>query len=116
MTDKVNEFAATRTLPDLMCRNLRHAWRIDKFRAATHEEAKARSLLHWDQVIVREVECLRCGTVKVEFFARDKRTDGFVRVKGGYQYPKGYLFKSDGEVEKPSRWDYFAELLERDFD
>ena len=96
-----------------MCRNLRHAWDINSFRAATNEEIASRSLNHWGQVIVRDLACLRCGTMKLEFFARDNRTAGFVRAKGGYQYPKGYLFNANAEDEKPTRWDYFETLFER---
>lgn len=108
-----HKFATKQNTDHLMCRNLRHSWTISRFKAVDHEEAKARRLLKWDQVIVRELTCIRCDTTKLEFFARDRRTAGFVRAKGSYFYPKGYLFKGGKDEERPDRWDYFSELLNR---
>lgn len=107
------QFAHNQASNHLMCRNLRHAWDISRFRAVTKDEAQEFSLLKWDQAIVRELTCFRCECTKLEFFARDERTIGFVRVKGLYQYPKGYLYKGSKDEERPDRWDYFTELLER---
>lgn len=106
-------FAAKQESTHLECRNLRHSWTINKFRAVTSDEATDYRLLKWDQAIVRELQCARCWCIKLEFFARDNRTIGFVRVKGNYTYPKGYLYKGKKDEERPDRWDYFVELLER---
>lgn len=107
------QFAAKQDTQHLLCRNLRHSWKINQFRAVDHEEAKAQSLLKWDQVIVRELTCTRCDTVKREYFARDKRSHAFTRAKGGYHYPKEYLFHGSPGEERPDRWDYFGELYNR---
>jgi hypothetical protein len=38
---------------------------------------------------------------------------GFTRVKGGYKYPKGYLYQASEGEETPDRWDYFEALFDR---
>lgn len=73
------------------CRELRHAWAIGQTRRAA-------------DIVTRDLNCLRCGTVRVERFSLDR--DGYLtKVGNRYVYPENYALKgtSAPEVARSAR-------------
>ena len=72
--------------PDqLLCRDLMHAW---------HPYTASRV----GRVYVRELKCIRCGTVKVQ--ALD--LNGYI-LRSEYHYPSGYVNPGGGRMTKEVR-------------
>lgn len=111
MSETAQSFVSHRSVPQLLCRNLRHAWKISRFEAVTDEEKSAIRMLKWEQVIARRVYCTRCDTERIEYFARDSGNKPFEKVFNRYAYTDNYVFK--GGEGAPARHTYFDELLER---
>jgi hypothetical protein len=104
-----------KTLPKeyLYCRSLRHAWNPTSFRSLTPDEEfdKPTGI---KQVIKRELECLRCDTIRQDFFGRDGGDETFTRIRVRYGYPKDYQFQTAlHELERPVHLDYSVEMFDR---
>jgi hypothetical protein len=108
---KENDFLQSRSVSELVCRNVRHAWTIKHFQQVDYAELQEHHLLKWDQVIARRLVCSRCATERVEYYGRDTKTRPFSKVKARYVYPQGYLYR--GEADAPTGADYFEELFNR---
>ena len=97
----------------LYCRSLRHAWNPTSFRALEPDEPfdKPNGI---KQVIRRELECLRCPTVRQDFFGRNGGTEPFIRIRIRYGYPGDYQFQSALHTkERPVHIDYQMEMFQR---
>jgi hypothetical protein len=102
---------------DLACRTLRHAWSHDGYRKKDPEDNT--STVGYDQVIVRHVHCLRCGTQKTDYYGRGSRQfdTEFARIKSRYTYPDGYRFRGDEhDRDRPISSDYLWEDYRRGAD
>lgn len=105
-------------LPDhfVDCRSMRHAWKRESFAAASDEELSLRYIpRQFNQVIKRELTCMRCGTNKVEFFGRSiERLRDFERFSVNYSYPDNYLWnKKRQDGDKPTNRDANREMFLR---
>lgn len=106
--------------PDfLMCRSIRHQWDLADFRTMTAEEAREVSKpAGIQQMILRELTCLRCPTIRQDFFGRTtrKKLNGgpFSKLFSRYKYPRGYTFVGkEHDLERPSMEDYHRETFRR---
>lgn len=97
----------------LNCRSLRHAWNTTSFRALEPDDAflKPSGI---QQVIRRELECMRCPTVRQDFFGRNGGTAAFVRIRSRYGYPGDYQFQTALHTKgRPVHMDYAVEMFSR---
>lgn len=97
----------------LNCRSLRHAWSTTSFRALEPDDAflKPSGI---QQVIRRELECMRCPTVRQDFFGRNGGTAAFVRIRSRYGYPGDYQFQTALHTkDRPVHMDYAVEMFTR---
>lgn len=103
----------------LACRTLRHAWNISAFALAAPEDFADVQRPEWaNQVIKREMSCVRCDTVKIVLFGRSSSRAAwgarFNRFYTRYIYPKGYQFrKTEHTDDRPLLMDYESELYTR---
>jgi hypothetical protein len=74
-------------LPDefLDCRDMMHAWKRTKSYVPVGENPAKAALL------LREMECVRCGTIKEDTFS----ARSLERVSTQYKHPTGYLIKGN---------------------
>ncbi len=97
----------------LACRSLRHAWNPTSFRALEPDDPfdKPSGV---KQVIRRELECMRCPTVRQDFFGRNGGTEAFTRIRVRYGYPSDYQFQTAlHELQRPVHIDYAVEMFNR---
>lgn len=81
----------------VMCRDVRHGWVIrTDYHVVPHMEGNSR-VLH----IVRELECIRCGTVRHESYVQNK-WGGIEKLGQHYSYPVGYQIKGVPRGVKPA--------------
>jgi len=97
----------------LFCRSLRHAWTPTSFRALESDEQFDRPS-GVKQVIRRELACMRCPTVRQDFFGRNGGTAPFVRIRSRYGYPADYQFQAALHAKgRPVYMDYAVEMFNR---
>ena len=98
------------------CRSIRHIWAMDRFSAVDAEEsAKVHKPEGASQVIKRVLTCMRCGTVRNDYFGRNSSRGMFERIKSEYAYPKGYTFVgAKHDLPRPISSDYNSELFRRE--
>lgn len=99
----------------LQCRSMLHAWKIESFRLAETEEQRAlKGGLLFKQVIKRDLTCLRCGTVRTDFFGRVDARFPFEKIRSRYAYPQGYRFyQAEHKLDRPMSADFHTALYER---
>ena len=106
-----------RTLGDefVECRSIRHMWEMERFSALTPDEQRVSKPEGANQVIKRVLHCLRCGTVRNDYFGRNNQRGMFQRIKSEYSYPKGYTFVgAKHDLPRPVTSDYNSDLFRRE--
>lgn len=87
---------------------------MQRFAALGPEDKKVQKPEGANQIIKRELFCLRCGTIRSDYFGRNQRRGMFQRIKSEYQYPRGYQFVgAKHDKLRPVSSDYNAELFRR---
>lgn len=119
MAERDKEFV--RRLDDtyLECRSIRHAWKIDHFRAVPMDDDSTKAQNYrrqYKQVLQRKMHCLRCGSERVDYFGRGDvlNLNGFTKLDSVYHYEKGYVFVTEESDKQAPRFsDYNQELFRR---
>lgn len=71
------------------------------------------------ETIVRQSQCLRCGTLKEDFYGSShiaglpKDHPRFRAFYSRYRHPNGYLWQSDNGIDRPLFYDFTEELYQR---
>jgi len=99
----------------LTCRTMRHAWQIVYFGKVREAESEFLPRKVMFRSIVRISECIRCNTVRREFF-NETQAKSFLNghpfnvLSRQYTYPAGYQHKGG---RRPINKDFNFELLRR---
>lgn len=93
---------ALTTLPDqyVACRDLRHAWLkvINDFHVVSSQSAKGGAKAA--AIIYRDVQCIRCETIRHEQYSMTKY--GLEKTHQTYEYVEGYQIPGVPRGVKPS--------------
>ena len=112
--DRDLKWVATLEGDFVACRSIRHQWEMERFAPLSPDEKRVTKPEGASQVIKRELLCLRCGTIRMDYFGRNQRRGMFQRIKSEYMYPRGYTFVGAKHNKlRPMSEDYNAELFRR---
>lgn len=107
------KFAKQLPVSYLHCRDLLHAWKPALF-VKVASKPPFSIAVDYDQILERTIECARCGTTRIDFFARRNAGDFFHKIRVRYHYPQQYRYKAVDELaDRPTREDFRNELFER---
>jgi hypothetical protein len=77
----------------LICRDLMHAWAIDRPYYRVDVEGGVRGGFY----VERTKGCMRCGTQRVELYRVFR--DRLELIRSHYKYPEGYLIEGAGNIQ-----------------
>lgn len=98
----------------LYCRSLRHAWNPQSFKALDPDEVYQNKPAEITQIIKRDLVCLRCDTIRQDYFGRSGGSEPFSRIRVRYGYPRDYQFQTAlHDKERPEHIDYQVEMYNR---
>lgn len=111
------DISFVKQLPDdyLMCRTLRHAWSIVYFGRVREADKRWLPRKPIFRSIVRISECIRCQTIRREFFNETQARSylnghPFDVISRQYMYPRDYQHRGEA---RPVNKDFNFELLRR---
>lgn len=117
--ERDEEFVRTINTAFLQCRTLRHAWDLIYFGEAENAPIPATTELFSASTIIRQAKCLRCGTLKENFYgfgeiAKRRAIEEWSPFYSRYRYADQYEWhkKPDG-LDRPAARDFTQELYTR---